>query len=421
MELNQLIKLELQKAFSKESNLSNNEIYRRIADKLKVHPERVRKHYRMMKEKEINPIPSFNDTYVIQNVRKVNNDLGTFESTTEANFEPKSDLELADLHRIDLSKYSIKSYWSKMKPDGKFSSSVLASLKKVDNDLELQKEILLEELFKEAPKVKNSYKAGNRKYAYEISLPDVHFGKFSWSEESGEDYDLKIAAERFSNAIEHFLSIVDLSTVDRFIFPVGNDLINIDSRKGETTAGTRVDSDTRFFKIVKAVKTILVETINKLSSIAPVDVVIVQGNHDYETMWMLGEMLEAYYHNTGGVSIDNAPRQRKYYQYGKNGFLYTHGNEEKHSDLGLIFATEQPDLWASCTATRMAKIGHFHKGKKLNFVSVDENTGFTLQILPSLSGTDFWHSSKGYMSKKAAKSFLYDKEQGLIAEYTYSI
>jgi hypothetical protein len=36
-------------------------------------------------------------------------------STLETSFEPKSDLELAKLHRIDLTKYKISTYWSSYK------------------------------------------------------------------------------------------------------------------------------------------------------------------------------------------------------------------------------------------------------------------------------------------------------------------
>ena len=138
------------------------------------------------------------------------------------------------------------------------------------------------------------------------------------------------------------------------------------------------------------------------------------------TMFMMGEILESYFHNIKNVEIDNTPTLRKYVQFGKCGFQYTHGNEEKHGDLGLIFATEQPHLWAA-TEFRFAKLGHFHKSKTINYTSVDSYQGFQVQILPSLSGSDFWHSKKGYISQKQAKAFLYDPEKGEIANYTYTV
>lgn len=352
---------------------------------------------------------------------RVNEEKGTIESTLEVSFDPQSVEELAKLHKIDLTKYKISNYWSKLKSNGKFTSSVFATLKRLDSDLASQKDILLKELKGNSPKCQFIY-SNNRdgNLAYEINIPDVHFGKMSWNEESGEDYDLKIAEQRYKDAISELLSNVSHKSIERFIFPIGNDMINIDNRRNETFAGTPQDSDSRFFKIVKTVKRILIQAIDALSTIAPVDVVVISGNHDTETMFMIGEMLDAYYHNNEKVNIDNSPKQRKYYKYGVTGFQYTHGNEEKHHELGLIFATEEPQLWAS-TKFRICKLGHFHKNKKTEYVSVDEHQGFQVQILPSLSGSDAWHKSKGYMSKKQAKGFLYHKEKGQIGEFTYSV
>ena len=355
--------------------------------------------------------------------KEVNADKGTLKSTIELDFEPKTDIELAALHKIDLSKYKISNYWSKLRTDGKFTSSILATLRQVDKDLSRQKNILLNEL-KVALNSKVSFNTklntANRKLAYEINIPDAHFGKLAWGEEVGEDYDLSIAKDRYKAAISQLLSYVKIDEIEKIIFPVGNDMINIDSRRNETYGGTPQDSDSRFFKIVRAVKEILIETINGLSLIAPVDVVVVSGNHDSETMFMIGEMLDAFYHKDKNVKVDNSPQQRKYYQYGANGFLYTHGNEEKHQELGLIFATEMPQLWAD-TKFRFCKLGHFHHNKKMQYLAINEFQGFQVQILPSLSGSDAWHKSKGYISNKQAKSFLYDKIKGQIGEFTYSI
>ena len=75
----------------------------------------------------------------------------------------------------------------------------------------------------------------------------------------------------------------------------------------------------------------------------------------------------------------------------------------------------------AATKFREVQLGHFHKNKKINYVSVDDFQGFQIQILPSLSGTDFWHNSKGYNSLKQAKAFLYSKTEGRVAEFTHTV
>jgi hypothetical protein len=146
--------------------------------------------------------------------------------------------------------------------------------------------------------------------------------------------------------------------------------------------------------------------------IAPVDVVVIPGNHDEHTMFLVGEILEAFYHNTDRVVVYNSPKSRKYYEFGKCMIMYTHGNGEKHGDLGLICATEEPQMWGR-TKYREAHLGHYHKSKSTSYINVDENQGFRVRILPSLSANDAWHYGKGYSAIRAAEAFVWDKEKGL--------
>ena len=306
-----------------------------------------------------------------------------------------------------------------------FQVKAKLSRRKVDTDLKMQKEVLIEELKAYAPKYDPYYISritegitkplGRR--LLEIGIFDPHFGKLSWREEAGEDYDIKIAEKRVKQAVKELLAEVDLSTIERILLPLGNDMVNVDNSNNTTYAGTPQSTDVRFPKIVKVVRRVLVEIITDLSLIAPVDVVMVPGNHDTTVSFMIGEILDAFFYGNPRVNIDNVPLPRKYYQYGVNGFQFTHGNEEKHQDLGLIFATQQPQLWAS-TKFHYAQLGHYHKNKKINYVEVDEFQGFQVQILPSLSGSDAWHFKKGYHSHHQAKAFIFDKQEGPKGEYT---
>lgn len=306
-----------------------------------------------------------------------------------------------------------------------YNISAKLTPRKLDKDLRKQKEHILSELKNEiatkpvvSPAAATKTAAGD--CVLEISIPDLHIGKFSWGKETGEDYDIKIAVQRYNDAVDELLSRTNLSLVDRILLPIGNDMINIDNKSNTTTGGTPQSTDSRFGKMFQAAKNLLISTIDRLTAIAHVDVVVVPGNHDNVTMFTLGEVLDAYYHKNENVTVDNSAKQRKYYQYGINGLMFTHGNEEKHSELGLIFATEEPKLWAA-TKIREVHLGHFHKTKKTQYVSVDEFQGFKVRTLPSLSGTDSWHYSKGYNSLKSAQAFLYHKTKGLIAEYTHTV
>lgn len=296
----------------------------------------------------------------------------------------------------------------------------------IEEDVVAQKELLLKELFTASPVSKTRFatkRTGNKLTSgnlLEIALFDVHFGKLAHREEVGEDYDLKIACERFKEAVSDLVSRVNISTVEKILLPIGQDLINIDNLQGTTTGGTPQDTDSRFHKIVKTVKSVLIETINELVEYAPVDVVISVGNHDEQTSFMIGEMLDAYYHNSEDVQVFNDASLRKYYQFGVNSIMFTHGNKERFNELGMVFAAENPQLWAA-TTQRFIQMGHFHHNKKVNNIQAQEFQGFQVQILPSLSGSDAWHKGKGYQSLKQAKAFLFNKDQGLVGEFTHTV
>jgi Icc-related predicted phosphoesterase len=436
--------------------------YNRIAELFNIHPEKARKRWRMLqrqgalgKQKVIVKDKSYYVDSTVKNIQYADTNgenktirfdskgTGYIQIETPEKIENLQDLVRVckiDTEKYTISDYEVKAYnaWIK-NADDKIETKQLFSvranlkIKTVDNSINKQKELILAEL-KESSQVVVSSRAreaakkiinalpeeSKKDSALEINIPDLHIGKLAWGKETGEDYDINIAIERYKKAVSELISRVNIQTLEKIILPVGNDMINVDSKSNTTTAGTPQSCDSRFGKMFQTAKSLLIETIDMLSHISPVEVMIIPGNHDTVAMFTLGEVLDAWYHNNELVTVTNTHTPRKYIQYGVNGLMYTHGDKERIDNLGMIFATEQPQMWAA-TRFRTCKIGHFHKNKKINFVSVDEFPGFQVEIIPSLSGTDAWHAEKGYMSLKAAKAFLYHKEKGKIAEYTFNI
>jgi hypothetical protein len=420
-----------------EDNLSKADLYTQAIEHFSIDRKTVSRYYLQL-EKEglisnINDIPPVN--FSPNEVKKILQQTGdNLNVSLTLDYEIKTLDQLLAVSEVDTEKWEVVT-WSCGKHDLGIKNaskqiekttlfSVKANFKQrtLDNDLSLQKDFLLKELYTQSPVLESApvYEKDQKAFLLELALFDVHFGKLAHKEESGEDYDLKIAAKRYKQAISSLLDRVKLSGVERILLPIGNDMINVDNVAGLTTGGTPQDCDSRFYKIVRSVKNLLVETINMLLTIAPVDVVVCVGNHDQQTSFMIGEMLDAYYHNIDNVTIDNRASLRKYYKYGKNAFLFTHGNKERQADLGMIFAAEKPKLWGN-SSNRYIQIGHFHHNKKINYINAQEFQGFQVQILPSLSSGDAWHAGKGYHSVKQAKAFLYDKAEGAIAEYTYTV
>lgn len=417
------------KFISNPKYLNNGAGY--LATKFGTTPDNIRLIKRQVKGAIIIPVVedhTFED--VAENpsvVQNVNLEKDLIVETKNVERLPETLAEVKSLFKIDDKTVSLLGYQSKSTNKG---FSITARIKILTDAPVNQKDILLNQIkaYQESNEFLDSYnyfitKEKEEKKEgklLEISIPDLHFGKLSHSSETGEDYDIKIASDRFKTAIKELLKTVKLDEVERISFPIGNDLINVDNDNNMTTSGTPQDCDSRFSKMVTTVKLLLIETIQGLSAIAPVDVIIVRGNHDATISFLIGEILDAWFHNHERITVNNNPKWRKYYRYGKNSFLYTHGDKENHKDLGLIFATEESKLWAD-TRFRFVKLGHMHKQKKMEYLTTDTFQGFQVEILPSLSGTDEWHYSKGFLGNKQAKAYLYDKNKGEIASYTYTV
>jgi len=352
---------------------------------------------------------------------------GTAIKTVETIEEVQSLDDLIRICKIDTTKWDITRY-SQKSSNGKYTVEAFMSAK-TPSELEVQKDILIAELKDQLQKdpwwmrrTNNPSIDTEKDQLLELAVFDLHLGKLSWKGETGEDYDLQIAAERYRNCIHDLTSRVDKRKVGRILLPLGNDMIHIDNKFKTTTNGTPQDTDSRFAKIIKEARKLILDQIQFLITQfnVPIDIVIVPGNHDQTVMFTLGEILDAYYTDHNLVKVFNDPKLRKYYQFGKNMIMFTHGSEEKHAELGLIAATEEPKMWAE-TKYREVHLGHLHKSKSVKYTNVDEYQGFKIRIINSLSGTDAWHYSKGYMSLKGAEAFVWDREKGLVTNHFYNL
>ena len=269
---------------------------------------------------------------------------------------------------------------------------------------------------KHAPKYpKMVYKKRSQLW-YEVDMPDIHFGKETWAEESGHDYNLKIAREVVLQSLEKLLSYTASFGIEKIILPMGNDFFNSNNKENTTSHGTPQQEDTRWTRTFKEGRRLAVDMIDRCAAIAPVCVMMVAGNHDEERLFYLGEVLDAQYHNVKHVTVDNRAAKRKYLSFGQNLVCFTHGYYEKLSRLPALMPLEEPMLWAA------SKHREFHLGDKHHKVDLLHRTedvdGVTIRILRSLSATDTWHFDKGYVgSPRSAESFLWDKHDGVIAQF----
>jgi hypothetical protein len=255
------------------------------------------------------------------------------------------------------------------------------------------------------------------RHMLEMCLFDAHIGKLCWGKETGDSYDVQIAVDVYRNAAEDLLGRVRGYAFERVLFPVGQDLFQVDNWMGTTERGTAVDFEGRFQRTFEMCADTVRSVVNRLAVVAPVKIVWVPGNHDPATSWYLVKFLEAYYRREPRVVIDSSPSRRKYERYGTCLVGYTHGHDEPHRDLPTIMAGERPADWAA-TTERVWHVGHGHRRRETRYSAGDTFGAVSVVAIPSLSGTDAWHYSKGYVkTRRLAQCYLWSRDEGLVGRF----
>jgi hypothetical protein len=257
-------------------------------------------------------------------------------------------------------------------------------------------------------------KSGN---VVEISPVDVHHGALIWNQETGSaDYDLKLSAKLYRLAVTSLMARTDAFKPEKALLVLGHDQQNSDNRAGNTEAGTPQNNDGRYQKVFAVSCECSIWAIDAcLLKYGEVEVVPVPGNHDALSTWHLGEILRAWYRNCPKVTIHNSPNPKKYWEFGVNMLMLTHGNKGKLENYDKTMAAEQPAMWGR-TKWREAHTGDKHHRRTL------ELPGATVRILPSLRPPDAWTAENHYVgSIRAAEAYVWNRDEGLIGTATYSV
>ena len=235
--------------------------------------------------------------------------------------------------------------------------------------------------------------------AYEISLPDIHYGKL-------HDLNLTQVEDQYMMVVQELVRKASGLEIERFILPIGNDGMNSEGMRGTTTKGTPQQDSAGWKDTFRGYWQLMTTAIDFLKEKAPVDIIVISGNHDYERMFYAGDVLAGWYRNDANVTVDNNYSSRKYYEYGKNMLMFTHGDKEKPADMPLIMATEKPEMFAR-TSHREVHCGHLHKEM------VNEYRGIKVRFVPSICPNDEWHKQMGYEAKRTGQAYIWNKFKGL--------
>jgi hypothetical protein len=242
-------------------------------------------------------------------------------------------------------------------------------------------------------------------------IGDAHIGMYSWAEETGEDWDLKIAEKLHCTAMAHLVESAP-ATEDAVIINLG-DWYHADNMEGVTTrSGHNLDMDSRFAKMARVGVKIMRQCIESaLKKHKRVRVINATGNHDDTTSLMLAICLANVYENEPRVTIETSPSGFHYFRHGKTLVGIHHGHSTKAERLPGVMAADRAKDWGE-TEYRYWWTGHVHHQ------SMKDYAGVSVESFRVLAAKDAYAHWGGYRAPRDMKCIVLHSEYGEVARNT---
>ncbi len=245
-------------------------------------------------------------------------------------------------------------------------------------------------------------------------MGDPHLGAYSWAEETGDDFDLKIAEQNLCESVSRLVACSPKSEVG-LILNLG-DFFHSDTSENRTLrSGHALDVDTRWAKVLRVGVRAMMQCIE--SACRKHQTVIVKnliGNHDDHTSQMLSIALGLFYEGNERVIIDESPSKFWFHRFGRVLIGATHGDTCKPTALPGIMAHDRAGDWGE-TKHRYWYTGHIHSQTVMEF------PGVLWESFRTLAGKDAWTASKGYRSGRDMYAIVHAKDHGEVERHRVDI
>lgn len=245
----------------------------------------------------------------------------------------------------------------------------------------------------------------------QYTVTDSHFGMLAWREETGADYDLRIAEQLL---LDWFAAAIKNSPdAHTAIFAQIGDLMHHDAHESVTPAHRHVlDADSRLQKVIR----IVIRTIRRiigmlLAKHQHVHIVMASGNHDPASSAWLREMLAAMYDDEPRVTVDNSPSLYYAFEWGGTALFYHHGHKRGIANVDATLAGMFREMFGR-SKHAYAHIGHLHsdEGRKSALMYIERHE--------TLAAPDAYAAGGGWLSGRSAKVITYSKTGGEVFRST---
>ncbi|HAE0051470.1 TPA_asm: winged helix-turn-helix domain-containing protein [Salmonella enterica subsp. enterica serovar Enteritidis] len=290
---------------------------------------------------------------------------------------------------------------------------------KTDTDAERQAELMLAVIdgmksdITPVSAVPPPKKRLNEKLLNLYTVSDFHLGMLAWADESGDDWDMKIAEDLFSKWFDAAFQKAPDAGVG--VINLLGDFAHFDSLDAVTPASGHVlDADTRYQKLVRYMIRMVRRVVNMaLVKHKSVRLLIVQGNHDESGMIWLAEMFSTLYDNEPRVFVDTSPDVYKMVQHGKTTLFFHHGHKARFDAIEPVMIAKFRKAFGESVYS-YAHVGHLHHQK------IVESRNMIVEQHRTLAAKDAYASRGGWMSGRSANVITYSAEYGEVGRLTIS-
>ena len=358
----------------------------------------------------------FKSTQEISKVTEVhhNEDAGTRKITGISSTEPKTPDEIIKLLGIDTTKWKLSQFWNKEQNNKWLISALITKLPETQI---IQQSFLQQLVTYKLPSYTNVNpvhlnSASTEKVCGVISLQDLHFGKPG--NENMEEVMNTALLYLVGKAYKNYY-------LDKIIFIIGPDTLNMDTFDGTTTKGTPVENSEVATKAYLKAFNAVCNGVNRLKQFCDnLEVVFVPGNHDRLSSYHMIHAVSQVFRNDYNIIFNVEYAERKVITYGKNMIAVEHGDVSSKNNP-LVYAVEFPTEWGNSNY-RILYTGHYHGRKTKEVITENEEQGFITRIIPALTSSDYYHyHNKWTGNQRAAIMHIHEAEKGLISEFVYTV
>ena len=271
----------------------------------------------------------------------------------------------------------------------------------------------LKEDIKPAKPVVKSNTSNNNKLCNQYTLTDYHLGMMAWSEETGDDWDLKIAEDVLVRFFE--VAMAESPNAKECIFAQIGDFLHWDGLDAVTPASKHVlDADTRFTKLVRVAIRVIKRVVKMLlGKYDKVTLIMAEGNHDPASSVWLREVFHSFYEDETRLHVDTNPDPYYCVVFGKVCLFYHHGHKKNFKTIESSFIGKFKKEFGRSEYV-YGHTGHLHHDLK-------ESNLMVLEQHRTLASKDAYSSRGGYLSGRDSKVITYHKNFGEVKRSTISI